>query len=256
MRIRAPKGSKGLLVGDSLKSLLHYLCCADPRLRRRRLVSTLAGLFPDRHRIETQAWGVDADAPETVNHLVTFGREGGHLVIGAHYDSVPDSPGANDNGAGVVQLLSAAKRLQDQVAAGAQEPDVTFCFWDHEELFGSPCMGSRVFLDARRGALPQKAVVFDVSGRGELFVSDGDPADLAPGLPVRATPPSDNLILLRQGIPATLVCALPTEEWTMTAPATWRTLHTPFDTPDRVDERTLELGSKLIADMVNRFTAA
>jgi hypothetical protein len=139
--------------------------------------------FPDRLRIEEHTWDAGADASETVNHLVIFGREGGHLVIGAHYDAVPGSPGANDNGAAIVQLLTAAKLIQERVAAGAPEPNVTFCFWDHEELFGSPCMGSKVFLETHRHTLPLKAVVFDVSGKGDFLVSGGDPAGLAPGLP-------------------------------------------------------------------------
>jgi len=191
-----------------------------------------------------------------VNHLVTFGREGGHLVIGAHYDAVPGSPGANDNGAAVVQLLTAAKLIQERVTAGAPEPNVTFCFWDHEELFGSPCMGSKVFLETHRDLLPLKAVVFGVSGKGDFFVSGGDPAGLAPGLPARSTPPSDNLILMRQGIPSTLVCALPVREWSSPCPATWKTLHTEHDTPDQVETRTLERGALLILDMVKRFRAA
>jgi hypothetical protein len=225
-------------------------------MRRRRLATYLTEVFPDRLRIEKRTWDAGAEASETVNHLVRFGRKGGHLVIGAHYDAVPGSPGANDNAAAVVQLLTAAKRLQEEIAAGAPEPDVTFCFWDHEELFGSPCMGSKVFLETHRDCLPRKAVVFDVSGHGEFFVSGGDPAGLAPGLPARATPPSDNLVLMRQGIPATLVCALPANEWSSPNPLTWQTLHTGHDGPDRVDGRTLERGAILILDMVERSRAA
>ena len=242
--------------GDPLNSILKDLCTTDSQARRRRLASHLAIAFPDRLRIEERTWDAGADSSETVNHLVTFGREGGHLVIGAHYDAVPESPGANDNGAAVIQLLTAAKLLQERVATGEPEPNVTFCFWDHEELFGSPCMGSKVFLENHRHTLPKKAVVFDVSGRGDFFVSGGDPAGLAPGLPSRPTPPSDNLILLRHGIPSTLVCALPAGEWSSQSPATWQTLHTKQDTPDRIETGTLERGAQLILDMVGRFRVA
>jgi hypothetical protein len=61
---------------------------------------------------------------------------------------------------------------------------------------------------------------------------------------------------MRQGIPATLVCALPGREWSSLSPATWKTLHTEQDTPDRVETRTLERGALLILDMVKRFRAA
>ncbi len=124
-----------------------------------------------------------------MNHLLVFGKEGGHLVVGAHYDAVPGSPGANDNAAAVVQLLGAASRLQEQVEQGAPIPDVTFCLWDHEEHFGSVVMGSRTYLEARPQALPEKAVVFDVSGIGEFYVSGKDYAGLAMDLPFRHTPP-------------------------------------------------------------------
>ena len=239
-----------------MKALLHELCTTDAGSRRQALAAHLAELFPDRLQVETRTWEAGADARETVNHLVTFGKEGGPLVIGAHYDAVPCSPGANDNAAALVQLIGAAQRLQDQVARGGPEPDVTFCFWDHEELFGSPCMGSRTYLEARPQALPGKAVVFDVSGRGEFFVSGGDPAGLAKGLPSRVTPASDNIVLLRHGIPSTLVCALPSEEWSLAMPPTWATLHTSRDTPDRVDSQTLKKGAELILTMVEQFSAA
>ncbi len=224
--------------------------------RRRRLVSCLMEAFPDRLRTEERTWEAGADASDTVNQLVTFGSEGGHLVIGAHYDAVAGSPGANDNAAAVIQLMSAARLLQEQIRVGASEPNVMFCFWDHEELFGSPCMGSKVFLEDHRQSLPVKAVVFDVSGSGKFFASGGDPAGLVPGLPSRPTPPSDNQVLMRHGIPSTLICALPAEEWKRPLPPTWHTLHTHLDTPERIDPRTLEQGALLILDMVNRFQAA
>ena len=240
----------------TIKTLLNELCTTDAQARRGTLHTHLAKWFPARFHVEQRSWEAGAAASDTVNNLLTFGQEGGHLVIGAHYDAVPGSPGANDNAAAVVQLITAARQLQLQVEAGGPEPNVTFCLWDHEELFGTPCMGSRTYLEARPHALPKKAVVFDVSGRGEFFVSGGDPAGLAPGFLSRRTPSSDNIILMRQGIPATLISALPPEEWTVDRPATWQTMHTPSDSPDRVDPHTLEQGAALILDVVERFRAA
>ena len=43
------------------------------------------------------------------------------LVIGAHYDTVPTTPGADDNASGVAGLLELAKRLKDS------NPDCTIC---------------------------------------------------------------------------------------------------------------------------------
>jgi Zn-dependent M28 family amino/carboxypeptidase len=39
------------------------------------------------------------------------------VIIGAHYDSVINSPGANDNATGVAALLEISRRLQDQAPA-------------------------------------------------------------------------------------------------------------------------------------------
>jgi hypothetical protein len=40
-----------------------------------------------------------------------------HLVVGAHYDSVYGSPGANDNGTGVAALLEMSRQLRDHPLA-------------------------------------------------------------------------------------------------------------------------------------------
>ena len=44
------------------------------------------------------------------NTVVRLGGDGPRLVIGAHYDSVPGSTGANDNAAGVAVLLACCER--------------------------------------------------------------------------------------------------------------------------------------------------
>lgn len=44
------------------------------------------------------------------------------LVIGAHYDSVPESPGADDNASGIAALLACAR------AVAAYQPDAPVCF--------------------------------------------------------------------------------------------------------------------------------
>ena len=79
------------------------------------------------------SWGVDVPAGESVNVIGTpagFDPRRPHLVIGAHLDTVPQSPGAEDNGSGVGVLLAAAAAVADArtrlpvvwVAFGAEEP--------------------------------------------------------------------------------------------------------------------------------------
>jgi len=239
-----------------MRQMLEDLCVNDAALRRNRLEAKLLARFGTRLRVERTVWPRGGAAAETVNFLVPFGRMTGHLVLGAHHDAVPGSPGANDNGAAVVQLFEAASRLLGQVEGGAQEPDVTFCFWDHEELYGSEVMGSRLYVHNHAGALPRRAVVFDVSGIGGLYVSSRDGAGLLPGLPARWTPPSDDRILAAAGVPTTLVCALPPAEMRVLHAPTWDTLHPPGDVPEAVQGETLEAGARLALELVRRHRAA
>jgi Zn-dependent M28 family amino/carboxypeptidase len=65
------------------------------------------------------------------------------ILVGAHYDTVPDSPGANDNASGVAALLELSRSL-------AREPlprSVRFVAFVNEEppFFKTEDMGSRVY---------------------------------------------------------------------------------------------------------------
>ena len=52
------------------------------------------------------------------------------LVIGAHYDTTPNSPGANDNGSGVAAVLVVAEELSDDELPF----DLTFVLFGSEEI--------------------------------------------------------------------------------------------------------------------------
>ncbi len=53
------------------------------------------------------------------------------LVVGAHFDSVPGSPGANDNATGVAYVLSLARYLS---SVECRSHDVLFVGFDEEEI--------------------------------------------------------------------------------------------------------------------------
>lgn len=53
------------------------------------------------------------------------------LIIGAHYDSVKDSPGANDNGSGIAVLLELARLIKDIPS----DVEVRLIAFDGEEFF-------------------------------------------------------------------------------------------------------------------------
>jgi hypothetical protein len=65
------------------------------------------------------------------------------VVVGAHYDSYADSPGANDNASGVAAVLS----LADRLAGSSPGRTIRFCLFADEEppYFQTEEMGSLVF---------------------------------------------------------------------------------------------------------------
>ena len=70
------------------------------------------------------------------------------LLVGAHYDSVFGSPGANDNGSGVAALLEIARELAD----ANLDRTVRFVAFVNEEppFFPGRLMGSRVYARTAR----------------------------------------------------------------------------------------------------------
>jgi Zn-dependent M28 family amino/carboxypeptidase len=66
-----------------------------------------------------------------------------YIVLGAHYDSVRGSPGANDNGSGVAALLELSRLLR----SGQPEITIRFVAFVNEEppFFQTRRMGSRVY---------------------------------------------------------------------------------------------------------------
>ena len=79
------------------------------------------------------SWGVPVRRGTTVNVIAEpagFDRRAEHVVIGAHLDTVPQAPGAEDNGSGVAVLLELARLAAADspqvpvqfIAFGAEEP--------------------------------------------------------------------------------------------------------------------------------------
>ncbi|MHA1576160.1 MAG: M20/M25/M40 family metallo-hydrolase, partial [Candidatus Thorarchaeota archaeon] len=65
-----------------------------------------------------------------IGRLPGYLPEGPVLMVGGHYDSVPNAPGANDDGTGVAAALELA-----QVMSQFEWPlDIYFCAWNSEEI--------------------------------------------------------------------------------------------------------------------------
>ncbi|GAA1568826.1 hypothetical protein GCM10009789_22820 [Kribbella sancticallisti] len=77
------------------------------------------------------SWGVPVRAGTTWNLIATrpgFNPAAPHVIVGAHLDTVPQAPGAEDNASGIAVLLGTAETLQNNglptmfIAFGAEEP--------------------------------------------------------------------------------------------------------------------------------------
>jgi Zn-dependent M28 family amino/carboxypeptidase len=80
----------------------------------------------------------------------------GIIVVGAHYDTVGECPGANDNGTGVAALLELARRLAEGGSPEGLRHDahstIRFVAFVNEEppFFQTSQMGSLVYANAAR----------------------------------------------------------------------------------------------------------
>ena len=98
------------------------------------------------------------------------GGKGAVLILGAHYDSVPESPGANDNGSGTAVLLTLAQEL-----AQMDLPiELRFIAFGAEELglFGSGHYVSTLPENERNRVVAM--LNFDALGSGGLRVGGDD----------------------------------------------------------------------------------
>ncbi len=111
----------------------------------------------------------------SLNVIARFGTGERHVLLGAHYDSKPPSPGADDNGSGTVVLLELARRL-----AESPPPDqrVTVVFFGAEEVligydrtvhhFGSRLLAGQM---EEGGDLPDLMVSADMIGVGSRILA-------------------------------------------------------------------------------------
>ena len=104
------------------------------RVKRQEFSATYGDSNHTVRNIEVEITG-SAAAPEIV-------------IVGAHYDSAPNTPGANDNGSGVAATLEIARLLK----AHKSERTIRFVFFVNEEppYFQTSQMGSLVYAKRSR----------------------------------------------------------------------------------------------------------
>lgn len=140
---------------------------------------------------------------------------GGAVIIGAHYDTVADTQGANDNASGVAALMAAAARVRDK----AYPFQIKFVLFGAEEigLFGSRHYAQQMSADDVANTLAM--LNLDVVGTGDRFETMGDfflardAAEVGETLGARVSPSSesgvtsDHAPFAERGIPALFLMA-------------------------------------------------
>lgn len=160
----------------------------------RRIVATLATDYPSRHGSTPQVlnaaasfiekefrslgYGVESQYYDShgskVRNLVAErkGSEPGKsvIILGAHYDTVPETPGADDNASGIAGLLELARLLKGT----SGNRTIRFVAFPHEEppYFYSSLMGSRQYAGMlkRSGESPLVMICLEMLGfAGERY---------------------------------------------------------------------------------------
>jgi aminopeptidase YwaD len=153
---------------------------------------TRLGYDVTRQRVDVPAgesWGVSVPAGRSANVVATppgFDPAEPHLVVGAHLDTVPQAPGAEDNASGVGVMLAVAEAASVRrtrlptvfVAFGAEEPRGPT---DDDHHYGSRQYVDR--LGPRERAAVRGMVSLDRVGVGDRVpvgsAGDADPVQRA-----------------------------------------------------------------------------
>ncbi len=205
-------------------------------------------------------------------------------VFAAHYDTVDNTPGANDNTASVAELISLAVKLQKQKITNTH--DIRIIFFDKEELIradkhkesGSFLIG-KALKDNK--ANTNLFFVLDACGIGDTIIISNTLDYLLErkgykrlknniivlknhllnyldnnGLQYLSlpTPMSDNFGLTVTGNPAVLISTLPYSEamnyrFKKLLPETWGNMHSLEDSIDKISLVTLELMNNLLTGL-------
>lgn len=148
------------------------------------------GLEPEQQAtLAPDVFGAPGDEVEVVNVLARIRGTGAGdaILLMAHHDTVPWTPGANDNAAAVAALLDTARSLR---AGAPLRNDVILLFTDGEEPAGR--YGASAFVDHPWFADVQLALNFEAvgdAGPSMLVMTHGPDAVLVDGLAAGTSDP-------------------------------------------------------------------
>ena len=222
-------------------------------------------------------------------------RPGEIVVIGAHYDTVSGTPGANDNGSGVAALIELARFFKEASMKTPPARTLRFVAFANEEppFFQDPSMGSVVY--AARCAERDESVVAMLALETMGWYSDEPESQKYPSPLLRAVYPGEGNFIgfigntesaglvsrcveLFRGatdfpcegapMPDAVEMAGWSDHWafwqigapaimvTDTAPLRYPHYHEPTDTPDKVDFARLALVVEGLRAVVRGLVAA
>ncbi|MCC8479789.1 M20/M25/M40 family metallo-hydrolase [Streptomyces globisporus] len=166
--------------------------------------------------------------------------DGPAVLLAAHYDSVGNSPGANDDGVAVAALLEAARAIK---AAGPARNDIVVLFTDAEE---SGSLGARAFVERHRWAGDVGyALNFEARGRSGpsiMFESSGASAGVLneTGTPVASSVSEAVYGLLGHYTDFTVFEKAGIRAMNFAYVGELMHYHTPVDSLEHVDRRSLQ----------------
>jgi Zn-dependent M28 family amino/carboxypeptidase len=214
------------------------------------------------------------------NVVVSLGAGEDHLVVGAHYDAVrlkegSFARGAVDNAASSVMLVHLAGAL-----AGAKLTKRVHIVWFDLEEIG--LRGAAAYATRHAARKTSAMINFDINAYGNTMLFG--PSERPENAALKRTlltacaneavncvafpqmPPGDDRVFTQRGIPTLSLATLPAAElhqlWLMmnagpgsglakdTIPGIIRTIHTPDDTLDKVDGKSVAQALRLATALV------
>lgn len=175
------------------------------------------------------------------------------IIVGAHYDTVSGSPGANDNATGAAAVVALARYLKDMPC---RNHAVTVVFFDEEE---AGLFGARAF-----AAMLDPAKVVSVHTVDQIGWDSDDDHRFELELPTQALETAYRTAAAVVGVPVTVTSTQGTdhqafrergfaaigltEEYVGNDTSPFR--HKAGDTAATVEQSYLQLGTKLVAQVI------
>lgn len=136
-------------------------------------VDYISGLFKSIHnQVKSQEFLVDGKLVKNIEMELQGDTDQGEIiVVGAHYDSLRGTPGANDNGSGIAALLELARLV-------AQKPiqkTIRFVAFVNEEppFFMTESMGSWIYAKRARQRNENIVAMFSLETIGAYYQDKG-----------------------------------------------------------------------------------